>query len=167
MTRVSSIINEIATIAELVKDSIGLFGEVDLKTNMVDDIRVLVREARDTTKDGNDGDKVDEGSAIFLVIEYTSLALLISAEVLLEMGHSRLVSKVACVSPEHVAVGGLEEATVAANDLVLRVASKTAEGWGAVDNGMIESADINDDERACKIDRAEMDTRMRAIGDAC
>jgi len=32
---------------------------------------------------------------------------------------------------------------------------------------MIESADINDNKRACKINRAEMDTRMRAIGDPC
>jgi len=83
------------------------------------------------------------------------------------MGNGSLVSKVACLSTVHLTVWGLKEATITTNNLVLRVASKAAEGWGTVYDRMIESADINDHERACKINRAEVDTRMRAISDAC
>jgi len=83
ITRVGGIIHEIATVAQLLEYGIRLFSEIDLKTNMVDDIGLLVRQTRDTPENRNDSDKVDEGCSIFLVIDYTGLALLISAEVLL------------------------------------------------------------------------------------
>jgi len=83
ITRVGGIINKIAAVAQLLEYGIRLFSEVDLKTNMVDNIELLMRQTRDTPENRNDRDKVDKGSSIFLVIDYTGLALLISAEVLL------------------------------------------------------------------------------------
>jgi len=118
ITRMSSIINEVAAIAQLLEYGVRLFSQIDLKADMIDNIRFLVRKTRDTSKNRNDSNKVDKGYSVFLVIDYTCLALLISAKVLLKMSDGSLVSEVACLPTLHLTIGSLEEATVTTNDFV-------------------------------------------------
>jgi hypothetical protein len=143
-----------------------LFGQIDLKTDVVDHIRLFVGSARRTAKNRNDGNKVNEGGSILLVIDYARLTLLISAQVLFQVGNGGLVCKVACLATLDLAIGSLEKTTVSAQNFMLGIACETAEGWGAINDRVVESADINDDEGACEIHRAEDDTRMRAIGNS-
>jgi hypothetical protein len=81
------------------------------------------------------------------------------------MGDGGWLCEEASFSALDVTIGGLEEAAVPAEDFVLRVAREMTKGGGTIYDGVIVSADINYNERAGHIDRAEDDTRMRAIGD--
>jgi len=160
------VVDEVAAVAQLLEDGVGLLGEVDLEADVVDDVGVLVGETCEAAEDGDDGDEVDKGGAVLPVVEDGGLALLVGGEVLLEVGDGGGVGEEAGLSAVDEAGGGLEEAAVAAEDLVLGVAGEAAEGRGAVDDRVVKSADVDDDERAREVDRAEVDTRMGAVGDA-
>jgi hypothetical protein len=133
---------------------------------VINNVRLFMGPTRNATRYGNDGDKVHKGSSILLVINDTRLALFICSKVFLEMGDGSGLCEKAVLSSLNMAIGRLEEAAVPTEDFILRVAGEMAKGRRTIYDGMIVSADINYDERASHIHRAEDDTRMRAIGDS-
>lgn len=59
----------------MVENTTRLFGEVDLKANVVDDVVGLIGSAMDTAAEWNDGYEIDEGLATFPVVDKARLAL--------------------------------------------------------------------------------------------
>jgi hypothetical protein len=114
-----AIINDIATIAQLFKNGIWLLGQVNLKTDVISNVGLLVRGARDATKDGDNGDKVYESSAVFLVIYYTSLAFLIGAKILFKVHNGGVIGEAACIPTLNLAVWGLEETAISTKNFLL------------------------------------------------
>lgn len=62
-------------------------------------------------------------------------------------------------------VGCLEEPAVLAQDLVLVIAGQSAKGGRAVDDGIIITTNVGNNERASEIDGTEYDFGMRSGGD--
>lgn len=71
---------------------------------------------------------------------------------------------IARVAFTNVAGRCLQEAAISANDFVLWIACEGAERGGTVDDGMVESAGVYDDEGAFEIDGAKDDVW---VGPSC
>lgn len=154
-------VENIGTIADAIEDGTWLLSEIYLKADMPCNVVGFFGCTPDAAKNGDNGDEVDECRAVFAVIDDAGLDLLVRGESLGHVGYALLGRKTALRATIDGATGSLEETAVTAKDFLLRVARETAEGGGAVDNGVVVAADIGDDERAGEINGAENDSGIR------
>lgn len=70
------------------------------------------------------------------------------------------------LSTSDLAIGSLKETAVTAKDLIFSVSGEMAEGRGAVDDGLVESANIDNDKGAGQVNGAERDAGAGTIGDS-
>lgn len=96
---------------------IRLLRQIDLKSNTVGDLSRLAVALVLGGGDGNDGDEVDECTAVFAIVDETSLTLLVLQEGLVEVADGVRGGKLAWLAALDLARGMLEEATVATQDL--------------------------------------------------
>lgn len=175
----AAVVDDVGSVAEFLEDGGGLLCEVDLEADVVDDVVGCVGGGGD----GDDCDEVDEGGAALAVVDDAGLAFLVLCEAAAEVGDGLWCGVAAVLAGKDTAVGGLEEAAVAAEDLVLWVAGKLAEGgrgvhWrergsdrerrereGRRTYGCVVAADVDDDKGACQVDGAEDDLWVWAGGD--
>ena len=100
---------------------------------MIDDVVCLFWRVVNATPDGDDRYHVDESRTIFAIIYDADLALLVSDDVLAKMGNGVLCGVDTILTALDVTAGSLEEATVAADNLVLVVAGKFVKCRGGID----------------------------------
>lgn len=77
----------VGPVTEFIEDTTWLFGEVDLKADVVDDVVCLVGSAMDTATEWNDGDEIDKGLTAFSVVDEACLALFTGCECLAHVGY--------------------------------------------------------------------------------
>lgn len=120
------IIYNITAIPELLQYRIRLLRQIDLKSNTVRDLSRLAVALILGGGDGNDGDEVDECTAVFAIVDETSLTLLVLQEGLVEVADGVRGGELAWLTALDLARGMLEETTVATQDLGFRISSESA-----------------------------------------
>jgi hypothetical protein len=147
------------------EDDIRLFSEINLEPDMVYDV-VFVAFACLATTNGNHSDEIAKGTAITLVIDDADLTLFICSKHLPHALYKLGISVYTLISTANADRGWcLEEATIATEDLILRVSSKAAERRRAVYDGMVVPTDVDDYERAGEINWTERNTWRRTGSD--
>jgi hypothetical protein len=143
-----------------------LLREVNLETDMKHNVVLLFRSVGNATSDRDDGHKVEKSRAVLFKIEKTCLALFIGGEALLHMGNCIWGGMMKLNSSCNAAARCLEETTVTAKDFMLFVPCQAIEGGGGINDGVVVSPHVHDDERTRHIHRTKGDTLIRSIGNA-
>lgn len=143
---------------EFRKDSIRLFCEIDLETNVVEWLLVVTMEC-------DDGDEVDECGAVLFVVDDAGLAVLSSDKRLAEEIGRILRGESARLAFGYLTAWCLKKSAIPTNDLWFCITSEGAKIGGAVDDGSVVSACIGDDERSGEVHRAQMDGGVGSVMD--
>jgi hypothetical protein len=145
----------IAAFSQFLEDDIRLLAEIDLETYMVDDV-VLAALTCLATANRNDSYEITECTGIASIVDDADLALFICSEHFSHVFYPFAIGIDALIATTNTDRGrSLEEAAVATENLVLGIACKAAEGGGAVYDGMVVPANVNDDERASEVYRSK------------
>ena len=160
------VVDHVVPFPEFLYNSVWLLCEVNLKSYMKHDVVLLFRAIGDTAGERDDGYKVDKSGAIFSIIEKICLALLVSCEALLHVRNGFLVGMLTVLPFRNAAARCLEETTITTKNLILVVPCHTIELGGGIHDGAVVSPNVHYDERTGHINRAEVDARIRSIGDA-
>jgi hypothetical protein len=144
-------------------DPVRVLTEVDLKADMVHDLVPPL-----VVPDGDDGEEVVKPLTVFPEIGEHDLAFLVGAEGALELYDGLVLCfGLSLIAWVDASVGGLQEATVATQDLgFVLVAGEPTERVGAVDDGTVRPTDVDDHEGARVVHGAEVHFGIPAVGDA-
>lgn len=115
--------------------------------------------------DGDDGEDVGESLAILLVVSELHLYFILRSDSLVKAVLGDLVCPGNGAGRWILAAWCLEEATVAAQDLALRVACELAEGIAGVDNWTVRHLEVAEDQGDRAVHRAELDLGVRTADD--
>jgi hypothetical protein len=125
-----------------IQNVVGLLHQVDLQSHKVVRVRALVQRDRD------DGEEIDEGLPVLLVVEERELGLLAIHDGLLDLVHHLLLREGARGSRDDDAVGGLQEAAVFPHDLCLRVSRELLKRLGDVHDRVVPPPRVRDQKGA-------------------
>ena len=100
---------------------------------MIDDVVGLFWGVVDAAAEGDDRDHIDEGGAVFAVVDDADLALFVGDDILAHVDDGFFGCMNAFVVALDMTGGGLEKAAVAADYFMLFVAGKFEEGRRGVD----------------------------------
>ena len=142
-----------------------MFCEVNLETNVKYDV-LLSRSIGNAASDRDDGHKIEESRAVLSKIEKTCLAFFIGREALPHVCNCFWVCMVTLISSCNTAARCVEETTVATKDLMLFIPRQAIEGGGGINDGIVVSPHVHDDERTRHINRTKVDALIWSIGDA-
>jgi len=155
------VVDHVTPVPEFLQDSVRLLCEVNLEADMKDDIILFLGAVGNATSDRDDGDKIDEGGTILSIVDKIRLALLVVGETLLHIGDGFCGSMMSSFLLFNTSTGGLEEAAVTTDDLMLLVACQTIERGRGINNRGVVSSYVDYDKGARHINGAQGDARIR------
>lgn len=132
--------------------------EVDLETDVELDLVRVVAGDRDNA------DEIEEWDTALSIVHEVDLALFICCEAFLHMGDSCLVCERSGRALFDSTIRCLEEAAVSSDDLGRLVTCQLEEGGRSIDDWMVVSTDVNNNEAAGEIDGTECDCWVWARG---
>lgn len=124
---------------------------------MIDDLVCFFWTVRYAASEGDHGDEIVEGLSAFAVVDDTGLALLVRRERFFQMRHGIWCDEATLLTLLYVSIGGLQEATIATENLMLSITCEAIEGGGSVDDGTVVATNIDDSKGARTVDGAEDD----------
>jgi hypothetical protein len=142
--RAHGVINDVTSIAQFLKNRIGLLCNIDLEADVIGDLVRFFWTVRYAPSQGNHSDEIDEGLSAFAVVDDIRLALLVRRETFFQMRHGIWCDKTTLLTLLYISIGGLQEATIATENLVFRIACEAIEGGGGVYDGTVVTTNIND-----------------------
>lgn len=127
------VVDDVSAILELAEDGLGLFGEINLEADVIDDVIRLFGRIVYAAAEGDNRDHVDEGGTVLAVVDHADLTLLVGDDVFAHVGDGVLGCMDALLATVEMATWSLEKAAVTTEDFMLAVACELEEGRGGVD----------------------------------
>ncbi len=96
-----------------------MFCQVNLETDVIDDLICFFWRVVNAAGNRNDGDEVNEGSTALSIIYHTCLAFLVRDEGVAEMSYGVWSSVLSWFTSLNAAMRGLEKAAICADNFLL------------------------------------------------